>query len=78
MSVESVDYMVVIYGDCSGDGVINNRDVQAILDYLTGKSNLIAENRANFLSADFLENGVTIESALYLQRYIYGLESIDQ
>ena len=78
LNVDGTPYMVVIYGDCNGDGVINSRDVQTILDYLTAKSNLLADNRANFLSADFLNNGVDLESALYLQRYYYGLETIEQ
>ena len=79
LSIDGIVYMVVIYGDTDGNGIINSRDTKAILDYLTGASRLLDTNRANFLAAEVLgTTGVTIENALFLQRYIYGLETITQ
>ncbi len=79
LSIDGTEYTVIIYGDTDGDGIINSNDVKAILDYLTGASRLLDENRADYLAAQVLDNSdITIENALYLQRYVYGLETITQ
>ena len=79
LTVEDSSYMVVVLGDTDGNGVINNKDVKAILDYLTGASHLL-DSRANNLAAQVIKgkNDVTIENALFLQRHLYGLENITQ
>ena len=79
LTVDGIEYVVVIYGDTNGDGVIKSNDVQVILDYVTGASHSLDDNRACFLAADVLKTGsVTIESALFLQRSIYELETLSQ
>ena len=79
LTVGDKTYTVIIYGDTNGNGKMDSDDVQIILDYLTGASQFLETNRACYLAADVLKKGsVTIESALYLQRCIYGISTLEQ
>lgn len=79
VTVNGVEFFTVIYGDTNGDGLISTSDTQVILDYLTGASQNLNDNRAFYTAADVFKNGkITIENALFVQRCYKGLETIDQ
>ena len=75
LSVDGVEYTIVLVGDTNGDGIISSGDVKVILDYLTGASHALDDSRAFLLAAKVIDGDITIETALYLQRYIYGFET---
>lgn len=70
ISINGMDYSAVMYGDLNCDSMINEKDTQVLLDFITGKIDL---KGARLFAADVLHTGsITVESALEIQRYVFG------
>lgn len=70
------EYTIVIYGDLTGEGNINSRDTNALLNYLLGKTSL---SGPYLLAADINhDNEVNTLDLLLLERYIYDSIPVPQ
>ena len=71
---EVARFDLIVYGDCSGDGVINVRDMLYLQRHIVGLETL---NDSLFAAIDLDGNGeLNVRDMLYLQRHIVGLETI--
>ena len=76
ITVDNKTYKVVIYGDTSGDGIINIKDLLFVQRYILKSLNLTNENK---VAADVNKDGnVTIKDLLIIQKYILGYSGISQ
>lgn len=76
ITVDNKTYKVVIYGDISGDGIINIKDLLFVQRYILKSLNLTNENK---VAADVNKDGnVTIKDLLIIQKYILGYSGISQ
>ena len=73
-------YTVVLYGDTTGDGVINDDDITAIEDYFDGYDlDKFAAGGAFFKAADVNRNGVIgVDDITVIDDYINGGGTINQ
>jgi len=67
----------VILGDANCDGLVSIADAAAIFQYLGNqdKYNLSAEGKIN---ADVTGDGITVDDALFIQKYDAGIEKLPQ
>ena len=64
------EYTIIIFGDTTGEGNINNRDTTAVSNYILGKSRL---SGAYLLAADVNHDGeVDTIDLLMMTKYIFG------
>lgn len=76
VSVDDKVYQIVVYGDISGDGNVNIKDLLLVQKYLLKSQNL---TDANKVAADVSHDGnVTIKDLLLVQKYLLGTGSINQ
>lgn len=76
ISVDNKQFSIVVYGDISGDGSINIKDLLLTQKYLLKSQNL---SGANNEAADVSHDGtVTIKDLLLIQKYLLGTGSISQ
>lgn len=76
VSVDDKVYQIVVYGDISGDGNVNIKDLLLVQKYLLKSQNL---TDANKVAADVSHDGnVTIKDLLLVQKYLLGTSSINQ
>ena len=63
------EYKIVIYGDVTGEGNINSRDITALFNHLLGKESLIG----SYLIASDVNHDNIVDNAdlLLIERYIY-------
>lgn len=76
ISVDDKQFHIAVYGDVSGDGAVNIKDLLFVQKYLLGSQAL---NGTNKLAADVSHDGaVTIKDLLLIQKYLLGTGSISQ
>lgn len=76
VSVDDKAFMVSVYGDISGDGSINIKDLLLVQKYLLRSQNLTDANKE---AADVSRDGaVTIKDLLLIQKYLLGTGNINQ
>ena len=76
ISIDNKVYILSVYGDISGDGIINIKDLLLIQKYLLKSQDLTS---ANLLAADVSKDGaVTIKDLLLVQKYLLGNSNIEQ
>ncbi len=76
VSVDDKAFKVVVYGDISGDGTINIKDLLLVQKYLLKSQNLTEANKE---AADVSKDGsVTIKDLLLIQKYLLGTGNINQ
>ena len=76
ISVDEKVFQVVVYGDCSGDGVISIKDLLLVQKYLLKSQDITG---AYNVAADVSKDGsVTIKDLLLIQKYLLGNGSIEQ
>lgn len=70
------EYTIVIYGDVTGEGNINNNDTKLLSNYLLGKVNI---GRTQLIAADVKHDGkVDTSDLLLLEKYISEALAIPQ
>lgn len=76
ITVDNKTYKIVIYGDISGDGTINIKDLLFVQRYILKSLNLTNENK---VAADVNKDGnVTIKDLLIIQKHILGYSNVSQ
>ena len=75
-SVDDKAFQIVVYGDISGDGVINIKDLLLVQKYLLRSQNITEANKE---AADVSHDAnVTIKDLLLIQKYLLGTGNINQ
>lgn len=76
VSVDDKAFRIAVYGDISGDGVINIKDLLLVQKYLLRSQNLTEANKE---ATDVSHDGaVTIKDLLLIQKYLLGTGNINQ
>lgn len=76
ITINDKTYEIAVYGDASGDGSVNIKDLLYIQKYLLGSQSLTESNKE---AADVSHDGkITIKDLLLVQKYLLGTGSITQ
>ena len=76
ITINDKTYEIAVYGDASGDGSVNIKDLLYIQKYSLGSQSLTESNKE---AADVSHDGkITIKDLLLVQKYLLGTGSITQ
>lgn len=76
LSVDNKVYEIIVYGDSTGDGIINTKDLLAIQKYILGVKEF---SNAFKISSDANKDGIiNTKDLLRIQKAILGLSQLEQ